>query len=88
MTFDEGVVVHRVGKYRVAEDRELGHAQPDDTAHQTPLSKQPSSKLCAGKLTFDEWVVLYRVGSHPGVELRANLRSISNRCYIFEVAFV
>ena len=25
---------------------------------------------------------------HPGVELRANRRSISHRCYFFEVAFV
>ena len=28
------------------------------------------------------------VGIHPGVELRANLKSISHRCYLFEVAFV
>ena len=27
-------------------------------------------------------------GPHPGVELRANLKSISNRCHLFEVAFV
>jgi len=26
--------------------------------------------------------------THPGVELRANLKSISHRCYLFEVAFV
>ena len=26
--------------------------------------------------------------SHPGVELRANLMSISHRCHLFEVAFV
>jgi hypothetical protein len=26
--------------------------------------------------------------SHPGVELRANLKSTSHRCHIFEVAFV
>ena len=26
--------------------------------------------------------------SHPGVELRANLKGISHRCYLFEVAFV
>ena len=26
--------------------------------------------------------------SHPGVELRANLKSISHRCHLFEVAFV
>jgi len=26
--------------------------------------------------------------SHPGVELRANLKSISHRCYLFEVEFV
>ena len=25
---------------------------------------------------------------HPGVELRANLKSISYRCYLFEVEFV
>jgi len=25
---------------------------------------------------------------HPGVELRANLKSISHRCHLFEVAFV
>ena len=25
--------------------------------------------------------------SHPGVELRANLKSISHRCHLFEVAF-
>ena len=25
---------------------------------------------------------------HPGVELRANLRSISHKCHLFEVAFV
>ena len=24
---------------------------------------------------------------HPGVELRANLESISHRCYLFEAAF-
>ena len=30
------------------------------------------------------WVAL----THPGVELRANLKSISHRCYLFEVAFV
>ena len=26
--------------------------------------------------------------SHPGVELRANLKSISHRCHLFEVAFI
>jgi len=26
--------------------------------------------------------------SRPGVELRANLKSISHRCHLFEVAFV
>ena len=26
--------------------------------------------------------------THPGVELRANLRSIPHRCHLFEVAFV
>jgi len=26
--------------------------------------------------------------SHPGVELRANLKSISHGCHLFEVAFV
>ena len=26
--------------------------------------------------------------THPGVELRANLKSISHRCHLFEVAFV
>ena len=26
--------------------------------------------------------------SHPGVELRENLKSISHRCHLFEVAFV
>jgi hypothetical protein len=26
--------------------------------------------------------------NHPGVELRANLESISHRCHFFEVAFV
>ena len=25
---------------------------------------------------------------HPGVELRANLKSISHRCHLFEVTFV
>jgi len=25
---------------------------------------------------------------HPGVELRANLKSISHRCHLFEVAFI
>ena len=29
-----------------------------------------------------------RIPLHPGVELRANLKSISHRCYLFEVAFV
>jgi len=29
-----------------------------------------------------------RHSTHPGVELRANLKSISHRCYLFEVAFV
>ena len=27
-------------------------------------------------------------GRHPGVELRANLKSISHRCHLFEMAFV
>ena len=27
-------------------------------------------------------------GGHPGVELRANLQSISHRCHLLEVAFV
>ena len=26
--------------------------------------------------------------SHPGIELRENLKSISHRCHLFEVAFV
>jgi len=26
--------------------------------------------------------------SHPGVELRVNLKSISHRCHLFEVEFV
>jgi len=30
----------------------------------------------------------FRVWGHPGVELRANLKSISHRCHLFEVAFV
>jgi len=29
-----------------------------------------------------------KIVSHPGVEWRANLKSISHRCYFFEVAFV
>jgi hypothetical protein len=33
-------------------------------------------------------LTVLRVPSHPGVELRANLKSISNRCYLFEVAFI
>ena len=28
------------------------------------------------------------IPSHPGVELRANLKSISHRCHFFKVAFV
>ena len=28
------------------------------------------------------------VQNHPGVELRANRKSISHRCHLFEVAFV
>ena len=32
--------------------------------------------------------VLLTIRSHPGVELRANLKSISHRCNLFEVAFV
>jgi len=28
------------------------------------------------------------LGFHPGVELRADLKSISHRCHLFEVAFV
>ena len=31
---------------------------------------------------------LFGGSSHPGVELRANLKSISHRCHLFEVAFV
>ena len=27
-------------------------------------------------------------GHHPGVELRAELKSISHRCHLFEMAFV
>ena len=31
---------------------------------------------------------MYPIVCHPGVELRANLKSISHRCQLFEVAFV
>ena len=31
---------------------------------------------------------LTRFGGHPGVEFRANLKSISHRCNLFQVAFV
>ena len=34
-------------------------------------------------LMIDSWLSL----SHPGVELRANLKSISHRCYLREVVF-
>ena len=35
-------------------------------------------------------MIAYRwvADSHSGVELRANLKSISHRCYLFEVEFV
>ena len=32
--------------------------------------------------------VQFSYTGHPDVELRVNLKSISNRCYLFEVAFV
>ena len=33
-------------------------------------------------------VLIWYRWCHPGVELRANLESISNRCHLFEIAFV
>ena len=35
---------------------------------------------CPSKIVF--------ITTHPGVELGANLKSISNRCHLLEVAFV
>ena len=35
--------------------------------------------------TLNSWA---QTLNHPGVELRANLESISHRCHLFEVAFV
>ena len=34
------------------------------------------------------WLSLFGLIDHPGVELRANLKLISHRCYLFDVAFV
>ena len=50
-----------------------------DSTTQLLHESSPSKEMCLMHLVR---------GSHPGVELRANLESISKRCYLFEVAFV
>jgi len=49
------------------------------------LKRQQASQLHGAKALPD----LARLHFHtqPGVELRANLKSISHRCHLFEVAF-
>ena len=37
---------------------------------------------------FLELMDQIKVGNHPGVDLRANLESISHRCHLFGVEFV
>ena len=51
------------------------------------LSDEVSRAGWGGELSPDEPMELSS-HSHPGVELRANLKSISHRYHLFEVAFV
>ena len=44
--------------------------------------------LAVVKVATEEQVQSLRLVCHPGVEMRANLKSISHRCYLFEIACV
>jgi len=58
------------------------------TLRRVPLrDREPPRRPCAiaGKSHAS---IFFRGTNHPGVELRANLKSISHRCHLFEVAFV
>ena len=71
-----------------ASSREGLHPHPRDPV-------RPSGSAAAGALpppgrrsgTGDS-LATSEAQPHPGVELRANIKSISHRCHLFEVAFV
>jgi len=44
--------------------------------------------ISIGRLAKMSGITELPPGYHPGVKLRANLKSISHRCHLFEVAFV
>jgi len=52
----------------------------------TPISRERAS-ACA-RVPLLRPLTSAPAQNHPGVELRANLKSISHRCHLFEVAFV
>ena len=60
--------------HRVADDKGKEHKVFVEYA---PFLKIPRRKVCRPSSP-----------NHPGVELRANPKSISHRCNLFEVAFV
>ena len=63
----------------------IGTGTPRDPAtcgtHQGDWKRRFAPALRAGGLALSQSI-------HPEVELRANLKSISHRCHLFEVAFV
>ena len=46
------------------------------------------SRTCASRTTSSLLSHQVSLPPHPGVELRANLKSISNRCHLFKVTFL
>jgi len=64
-------------------------------AHRTPPPEVGGGAYSPGDRTSvpctrtAHWLYsVNKYATHPGVELRANLKSISHRCHLFEVAFV
>ena len=56
----------------------LHMGNPREISHHTPYGAAHPEEIGASK----------GLNPHPGVELRGNLKSISHRCHLFEVAFV
>jgi len=64
-----------------------------DLKDSTPLNAEPRHLKTLYRRDACPWgygasVLPVRPLVHPGVELRANVKSISHRCYLCEVAFV
>jgi len=58
-----------------------------DLAAETRLLGEAEGQVQHVVLLICRQALRIRQPPHPGVELRANLKSISHRCYLFEVAF-